>query len=210
MLSLACRRFRARFAPGSAHPHRTACCDCDAFAAALERAAGTRLPLPASLQRSLGEIATPATGSVLPFPVPKLPLPDALAARLREIAPAAASLPALPEWVRSPRYAVAASAVLALLLGPFFLAGADRGLHAMREELSPLLQRTQQGGREEIGRLQASAAAACDAARRSAAESFRRLDAGVSGLSTWLSSVTTEESTNRDPRGEAAGSVRRP
>lgn len=209
MLSLACRRFRSRFAPGSAHPHRKACRECAAFAAAVERAAGTRLPLPASLKRSLEEIAIPATGEVLPFPVPRLPMSGALAARLRSLAPTAGR-PALPEWVRSPRYALAASAILALLLGPAFLAGADRGLHAVREELSPLLERTQQGGREEIGRLQARAAAACDTAWQSAAESLRRLDTGVSGFSTWLSSVTTDESTNRDPRGEAAGSVRRP
>ncbi|MES1211539.1 MAG: hypothetical protein ABUL63_04300, partial [Acidobacteriota bacterium] len=73
MLSWACRRFRARFAPGSTHPHRLACGDCDAFAQAVEQAAGLRLPLPAGLRRGLKSIAEPAsqeTGTVLPFPVP--------------------------------------------------------------------------------------------------------------------------------------------
>jgi hypothetical protein len=210
MLSWTCRRFRARFTPGSAHPHRRACRECDAFAAAVERAAGTRLPLPAGLRRGLQEIATPAENIILPFPVPRLPLPGALAARLRAVGPPAPGLPAPPEWVRSPRYAVAASALLALLLGPLFMAAADRGLQAVRENVSPLLHRTGESGRDEMGRLRAGAASACGAARRSAAESLHRLDAGVSGLSAWLSTVATEESTHWDPRGEAAGSVRRP
>ena len=46
-------------------------------------------------------------------------------------------------------------------------------------------------------------------ARRSAEDSLRRLDLEVSGLSFWLSTVTRDESNNRDPLGEAAGSSRR-
>ncbi len=203
MLSFTCRRFRARFTPGSAHSHRRTCRECDAFAAAVERAAGVRLPLPAGLRRGLSEIAAPAAGSVLAFPVPRLPLPGSLAARLRTLAPAVPGGPPLPEWLRSPYYAVAASALLALLLGPFLSAAADRGIQAVdsvREEVSPLLERTGEEGKEEIGRLGAEA-------RRSAEASLRRLDEKVS---TWLSDVVDEESTNRNPNGEAAGSVRRP
>ena len=164
-MSWACRRFRARFAPGSAHPHRLACGDCDAFAKAVEQAAGVRLPLPAGLGRGLKSIAEPEeTGTVLPFPVPRLPrlpLPAATAARLRSIAAPRRTAP--PEWVRSPRYAVAASALLALLLGPFLAPAADRGLAAwgaVRAELSPLAQNTGQKGREELENLHASAVAA--------------------------------------------------
>ena len=93
MLSWSCRRFRARFSPsgpGSAHPHRRACPDCDAYAAALESAAGVRLPLPASLRRNLRAIAGPEMGAVLPFAVPRLPVPDVLAGRLRGLSSAAA------------------------------------------------------------------------------------------------------------------------
>jgi hypothetical protein len=165
MLSWACRRFRARFAPGSAHPHRLACGDCDAFAKAVEQAAGVRLPLPAGLRRGLQAIAEPeSTGTVLPFPVSRLPqlrLPAATAARLRGIASAQRTAP--PEWVRSPRYAVAASALLALLLGPFLAPAADRGLAAwgaVRQELSPLAQHTGQKGREELENLHTTAVAA--------------------------------------------------
>lgn len=212
MLSLACRRFRARFTPGSAHPHRRACGECEAFAAAVERAAGARLPLPDALRRSLSGIAAPAVGAVLPFPVPRLPMPDSLAGRLRAI-PLAAARPAIPSWVREPRYAVAASLLLALLLGPLVLAAADRGLQAageVRAEISPLLERTGENGREEIGRLRTGSFRVYGQARRSAEESLRRLDAGVADLSSWLSTAATEESNHQDPRGEAAGSARRP
>ena len=171
MLSWACRRFRARFTPGSAHPHRRACRDCDAFAAALEQrgrsppaAAGRPAARPASCcgtgHRGAG---TPETGTVLPFAVPRLPvpLPAATAVRLRAIA--APQRPAPPEWVRSPRYAVAASALLTLLLGPFLTPAADRGLEAwgaVRQELSPLARHTQEKGREELKNLQTTAVAA--------------------------------------------------
>jgi hypothetical protein len=166
VLSWACRRFRARFAPGSAHPQRLACGDCDAFAQAVEQSAGVRLPLPAGLRRGLKSIAEPAqeTGTVLPFPVsrsPRLPLPAATAARLRAIAAPQRTAP--PEWLRSPRYAVAASALLTLLLGPFLASAADRGLEAwgaVRQELSPLARHTEEKGREELENIHTTAVAA--------------------------------------------------
>jgi len=198
VLSWTCRRFRARFTPGSAHPHRRACAECEAFAVALERASGVRLPLPAGLRRSLAEMAAPSEENVLPFPVPRLPLPDALSSRLRTIRPPA------PEWVRSPFYAVAASAVLAVLLGPLLGSTTGRGLEAVRDEVQPLVQRTGAHGKAEIGRLRTGASAAWGEVHRSARESLNRLDADVSGLSAWLSAVVTEESTNRDPRGKDA------
>jgi len=187
-----CRRFRARFAPGSAHPHRRSCRQCDAFAAAVEQAAGARLPLPAGLRRGLREIAAPAAGAVLPFPVPRRPLPPDLARRLRSLGPAASSAPAPPEWLRSPRYAIAASALLAILLGPLWPVAADRGLQAvdsLRDEVSPLLQRTGEGGREEIARLRSGVGRTVDAA----AVSLRKLDASASGLSRRLSLLTQGE-----------------
>jgi hypothetical protein len=215
MLTWSCRRFRARFSPvpgsGSIHPHRRACRECDAYAAALESAAGVRLPLPASLRKGLRAIADPEPGSVLPFTVPRLPVPDALAGRLRQLA--SPSRPALPEWARSPRYAVAASALLALLLGPFLSGAAHRGVQALgavEAEVSPLLQRTGESGKQEIGKLHATAATACGAARRSVEDSLRRLDDGLSGLSARLSDVTPERFINLDLRHEPAGSVRRP
>lgn len=215
MLSFTCRRFRARFTPGSAHPHRRTCRECGAFAAAVESAAGERLPLPAHLRRRLSGIAAPEVsegGTVLPFPVPRLTMPSPLAARL-SVLPSTVGRPMLPEWLRTPRFALAASALLALLLGPFLAGAADRGMKAadtFREEVTPLLERTEENGKEAIGKLRAGTAQTYGEARQSAEKSLHRLDAEVSGLSSWLSAVVTEESTTRDPRGEAAGSARRP
>ncbi len=218
MLSWTCRRFRARFSPsgpGSAHPHRRACQDCDAYAAALESAAGIRLPLPASLRRNLRALAAPEPRAVLPFAVPRLPVPDALAGRLRGLSSAAAppSRPALPEWARSPRYAVAASALLALLLGPFLSEAARQGaqaLGAVEAEVSPLLQRTEESGRKEIGKLRSTATTACDAARRSVEGSLERLDHRLAGLSAKVSEVVPEDFINLGSGVKPAESVRRP
>lgn len=214
MLSGSCRRFRARFSPGSAHPHRRACPECAAFAAALESAAGVRLPLPRDLRRNLRAIADPEPGAMLPFAVPRLPVPDTLVQRLREIArQAPAGRPAPPEWVRSPRYAVAASALLALLLGPFLAGAADRGrqaLDSVQAEVSPFLQRTGESGKEEVGKLRSTASTACDAARQSVEGSLGRLDSGLSGLSARLPYVVPERFINLDPGARPAGSVRRP
>jgi hypothetical protein len=173
------------------------------------------------LQRNLKAIAGPEPDAALPFSVPRLPVPDALARRLREIPrPLPAGRPAPPEWVMNPRYAVAASALLALLLAPLFsgVAGAvDRGrqaLDAVDARVSPLLQRTEEGGWEEIGRLRSTAASTCGTAyektRRSVESSLGRLDDGLSGLSVRLSNAVSENLTNWDLRLKPAGSVRRP
>jgi hypothetical protein len=209
MLSGSCHRFRARFTPGTAHPHRRACPECEAYAAALESATGARLPLPEGLRKNLRAIAGPEPEAVLPFPIPRLPLPETLSRRLRDIPrPVRTGRPAPPEWVMNPRYAVAASALLALLLGPFFSTAAHRGLQAVstvQARVSPLLQRTEEGGREEIGKLRSTAAATCDTAFEKARQSFD----GLSGFSIRLSNAVTENLSNWDPL-KADGSVRRP
>jgi hypothetical protein len=218
MLSLACRRFRAGFVPGSAHPHRRNCRECEAFAAALESAAGVRLPLPPGLRRNLRTIAAPEPAVVLPFAVPRLAVPDALAARLRAMASPGITArrpvrPALPEWARSPRYAIAASALLAMLLGPFLTSAAQRGrqaFEAVQTEMSPVLERTGESGRQEMGRLRSTALAACDTARRSAESSLARFDQRFSGLSARLSNVVPERFINLGPGGKPPEPVRRP
>jgi hypothetical protein len=219
MLSFACRRFRAGFVPGSHHPHRRDCRECAAFAAALESAAGARLPLPSSLRRDLRAIARPEP-AVLPFVAPRLAMPSALAGRLRDIAAPAAPAaqrrpvrPALPAWARSPHYAIAASALLAMLLGPFLSSAAQRGRQAFaaaRTEVRPVLERTGESGRQEIGRLRSTAAAACDVAERSVEGSLARFDQGFSGLSARLSDVVPQRFINLGSGGKPPEPVRRP
>lgn len=136
MLSPACRRFRRRFEPGEADPHRRRCPACDVYAGAVEAARAAELPLPPGLAHRLRAVAR----DEVPAPVveiPDLPLPAALAARLRAIAvedapPVSVDLPdlplpaaletrlraiprdAAPRWVRSPWRSLAASLLLAL------------------------------------------------------------------------------------------------
>jgi hypothetical protein len=217
MLSWACRRFRARFTPGAALlPHRRACAECDAYAAAIEQAAGVRLPLPASLRRNLQRLAGPEAGAVLPFPVPRLPVPDALALRLRRIAaPVPSARPAPPEWVRSPRAAIAASVLLALLFGPLLAGAADRGQQALRlahREVAPLVEGANEESHKALARLWLAAGTACGEVRESAAKSVRRLQGGLSKLSSrsarWFK-VVPDPNTNPEPRRDAGVSSRR-
>jgi hypothetical protein len=225
MLSWACRRFRARFTPGAALPHRRACPECDGYAAAVERSAGVRLPLPASLRRNLQALAGPEPGAVLTFPVPRLAVPDALALRLRSIAqpglsarparPSRSSRPLPPEWVRSPRVAIAASVLLALLFGPLLAGAAGRGQQALRlahQEVAPLVEDASAESHRALARLWLAAGTACGAAQESAAKSMRRFEGGLSDLSSrslhWFKAVPNHF-TNPDPRRTASGSSRR-
>jgi|GEM_PF-2111762 len=219
MLSWACRRFRARFTPGSALAHRRACPECNAYAQAVEQAAGARLPLPASLRRNLQALAGPEPGAVLTFPVPRLAVPDALALRLRSIAQpgrsARPSRPSPPEWVRSPRVAIAASLLLALLFGPLLAGAADRGQQALRrahQEVVPLVEDAGAESHQAVARLWLAAGSACGAVRESAAKSVRRVEGRFLDLSActihWFQAVPNHF-TNPDPRREAGGSSRR-
>jgi hypothetical protein len=227
MLSAACRRFRSTFHPGSgpgpAHPHRSGCAECADFAAALESAAGVRLPVPASLRGKLAAIAAvagPEPGAALPFAVPRMAVPPRLAGRLRALgaAPGAArsSRPAPPFWILHPRYAVAASALLALLLAPLLTPAMEHGrqwLGAVDAEVAPLLARGSETGREGAGKLRASAALAASTCRSAGVvveSSLGRLDAGITDLSVRLTDAVAKNlDINRDPK-PSAGSVRRP
>jgi hypothetical protein len=215
MLSWACRRFRARFTPGAILPHRRACAACDAYAVAVEQAAGVRLPLPAGLRRNLKALAgeDPGPGAVLPFPVPRLAVPDELARRLRRIA--APARPAPPEWVRSPRVAIAASVLLALLFGPLLAGAADHGQQALElahQKVDPLVEDAGAESHKVLERLWLAAGTAGGTVRESAVKSARRLQGGLSELSSRsarLFNAVTDPFTNPDPRRDAGGSSRR-
>jgi hypothetical protein len=118
MLKPGCRRFRKEFTPGAESPHgahRTSCAACAAYAAALERAA-KKIPLPAGLRSKLRLIPGAAAGDAPRLPIPQAPMPAHLRSRLRQMS-RRSEAPPLPAWVRSSRYAVAASYLLAVLVG---------------------------------------------------------------------------------------------
>ena len=109
MLKPACHRFRADFTPGLDNAHRRSCPACAAYGTAMERAA-RKVPLPARLRSKLRAIPG-ATGPAPRLPLPQAPLPDPLRDRLRGLGRRPAPRP-LPAWVRTSRYAVAASYLL--------------------------------------------------------------------------------------------------
>jgi hypothetical protein len=121
MLKPSCRRFRMEFTPGMEHPHRKACPACAAYAAAMERAA-KKAPLPSRLRSKLRAVPAAASDDEPRMPMPPAPMPAALRGRLQQMSrrPQASAPRPLPAWVRSPRYAVAASFLLAMLLGAAF------------------------------------------------------------------------------------------
>ena len=218
MLSWSCRRFRARFSPsgpGSAHPHRRACPDCDAYRrrpgergrgpppAAGEPAAkpagdrrsgdGSRAAVRRAPAAGAGRPRRPPArsfggGSAQPPGAPRVGAQPAL--RRRRERPAGAAARAVP--LRAPRVR------------------ARRPWAPSRREVSPLLHRTEESGRKEIGKLRSTAADACDAARRSVEGSLERLDHRLAGLSVKLSEVVPERFINLDSRAKPAESVRRP
>ena len=92
--------------------------------------AARRVPMPPELTRRLQAIARPAEAASPAPAAPKAPLPPELRRRLQGIARregvAESHRRPLPQWLASPRWAVAASGVLALLLGG--LAGGPDGV----------------------------------------------------------------------------------
>lgn len=198
MLSWVCRRFRASFEPGSRHSHREQCAACRAYAEALERAAGLRLPVPGALGRRLSALAAPREESpVLRFPLPQAPLPAGLHERLRGIA--RRERPGLPAWIRSPRYAVAASYVLAVLLTALF---GDLGGSVVRK-VEEVVERTETESLETI-----------EALRGATRERYERARRSVSSVGTEITGTARELIPFREdeppaPESEAPGLERR-
>jgi hypothetical protein len=115
MLSRDCRRFREEFTPGSQDAHREACPACAAYAAALERAASApKLPLPSGLRGQLRDVLPFVRHDAPRLPVPQAPLPASLQDRLRAIPRVERREP--PAWLRSSRWAVAASYFLTIVM----------------------------------------------------------------------------------------------
>lgn len=187
MLRPACRRFRTEFTPGlrSDDPHRLSCPACAAYAAAMERAA-RKIPLPARLRSKLRAI--PGAASPGPrLPLPQAPLPDPLRDRLRGLARSREPRP-LPAWVRTSRYAVAASYVMAVLLGfavgnPVLLGRQAAGV------VSGLVSERLADGRERLDVWEDTVRENYDETRRSLEDSLGSLDDRVGELSKTLRSL---------------------
>jgi hypothetical protein len=119
MLSRECRRFREDFTPDARDPgarsaHRESCPACAAYASAMERAAAPKLPLPEGLRGQLRDVLPFVRHDEPRLPVPQAPLPAALKNRLRAIPREERREP--PAWLRSSRWAVAASYFLTVVM----------------------------------------------------------------------------------------------
>jgi hypothetical protein len=158
MLNPACLDFRSEFHPGVdselLSEHGRSCADCAAYAETLERAAAVRLPMPAGLKDRLRAVG-PEPRPVVRAPLPQRPLPPGLRQRLQAVPRQSPRLapPAgrPPFWVLSPRYAVAASYALAVLLTGLFGNPLDRGraaVHAVGKEIGSALERAEAIGSE--------------------------------------------------------------
>ncbi len=112
-----CQKFQRLYEGGAGHEHPKTCDECRRFVEFVDglRRLGMSTPLEDDLRARLRGL--PAREDGLPAfpPVPQLPLPAALAERLRRIARQGAQ--ELPIWIRSPRYAIAASYLLTILIG---------------------------------------------------------------------------------------------
>jgi hypothetical protein len=199
MLSWGCRRFRAQFspaAPGAGARHRRECPECADYAAAMERAAAVRLPLPERLRAELSSLPTVAAGGLLPgrLPVPALPLPAALRSRLQGIArlkvqAGGRKRETPPAWITSPRYAIAASLLLTTLSAALLGSPADLSTRAasfVEREVAPPLVRAGETGQEELRTLHASATSRYGELRGG-------LDASVRDLHSRLLTLTHQE-----------------
>jgi hypothetical protein len=197
MLSWDCRRFRTRFEPGSSHPHRHRCAECRAFAEAMERAAGLRLPVPESLRESLRAVR----------PLPQMPVPGSLRSRLRGIAPPKRQ--PLPDWLQSPRYAVAASALLATLLTVAFGDSLGTGLR-IASSLTEEIQEIEEEGVESLQSLRGSALERYEQTRQSLAASVESAGAGIEAITEKSRDlIPFREHEPSEPGGELSGPERR-
>jgi hypothetical protein len=197
MLSWDCRRFRARFEPGSGHPHRHRCRECRAFAEAVERVVGIRLPLPDGLRESLRAVR----------PVPEIPVPDSLRGRLRGIARPEVQPPKqpLPEWLSSPRYAVAASALLAT-----FLTMAFGDLVPGLRIASSLTEEIEEESIESLETLHGAALERYEKTRQSLAASVESASAGIEEITDKSRDlIPFREPEPSEPEGEPSGFERR-
>lgn len=193
MLKPGCRRFRMEFTPGTESPHdahRAGCAACAAYAATLERAA-KKIPLPDGLRSKLRRIPG-AAGDAPRLPIPQAPMPAHLRERLRQMS-RKQEPPPLPAWVRSSRYAVAASYLLAVLTGallgnPVEAAGnlsrsVDR---AVRPRVEHAIERVEGHGFQRLDDLKSAVRERYGATRTSIEQSLGSLENRLESQATEL------------------------
>jgi hypothetical protein len=119
LLTRECQEFRRTFEAGRHDAHRDACETCGRFAELIDGLGrwGMKAPLADSLRQRLRDLPEGEKQWELGPPrLPMLPLPVSLEQRLKQIARTQPKAE-LPIWIRSPRFAIAASYLLTVLIG---------------------------------------------------------------------------------------------
>jgi hypothetical protein len=186
MLKPSCRRFRMELTPGADHPHAKSCPACAAYAAAMERAA-KKVPLPSRLRSKLRAIPGAAADDAPRLPMPQAPMPAQLRDRLQQMSrrrqapPVRSPMPPIPAWARSSRYAVAASYLLAVLVGaalgnPVEAAGAlSRSVdRAVRPRVEHAIENVEDRSRRHLGDLESAVRERYGATRESLEQTLDR------------------------------------
>jgi hypothetical protein len=183
MLSRDCRTFREEFTPGAQDPHREICPACAAYASALEQAAAApKLPLPDSLRGQLRGVLPFVRHDEPRMPVAQKPLPAGLQGRLRAIA--REKKPQPPAWVKSSRWAVAASYFLTVVLLQTLGDPVALGQRATNNLVRTWDQAWTEVRRERLPRIGSEIAQRYGAAVGSMEASLNELRSDVSELST--------------------------
>ena len=119
MLTRQCRDFRRSYEAGRHDAHRDGCEACARFAELVDGLGrwGMNAPLGDTLRRRLHDLPEGEEQRTLAPPrLPMLPFPAGLERRLKQIARARQKSEP-PIWIRSPRFAIAASYLLTVLIG---------------------------------------------------------------------------------------------
>ena len=197
MLKWSCRRFRAELPQRADHPHRRSCPECAAFAAAMERASAPRLPLPEGLRGRLRSIpAAEGEGLEPRLRVPALRMPPHLRSRLRDLprqGSTAGEPPPreLPAWVRSSRYAVAASYLLAVVTMQLLGDPLELGRRAAGS-LSEELRQVKSGVETSLERLESGVAEEAEGVAERYDATREALSASVEDLRARVTEMTRD------------------
>ena len=197
MLKWSCRRFRAELPQRADHPHRRSCPECAAFAAAMEKASAPRLPLPERLRGRLRSIpAAEGEGFEPRLRVPTLHMPPHRRSRLRDLpsqGSAAGEPPPreLPVWVRSSRYAIAASYLLAVVTMQLLGDPLELGRRAAGS-LSEELRQVKSGVETSLERLESGVAGEAKGVAKRYDATREALSTSVEDLRARVTEMTRE------------------
>ena len=206
MLKPSCERFRSEESLDLRHPHALECTSCQAFAERLDLSAA-RLGLPLSLEFRQSLLDLPESvrcGELVEArdPLESMPLPPGLEKRLLQIPRRENSQP--PVWIRSARYAVAASYIATVITGAAFGNPAELGknvVSTVTREAGAMVQRVGTRGRTLGTDLEQTATTGYQTGKETVLSSTRWLTTSVGSIvdGLWPMDANADTPTTDDP-----------